>query len=359
MQRRGCVAAVARRALGCGRGIREPGVGSADAACLQASPSVQHSFQIVPLHKHSNYMLSKLLPILLRPPPQIGFEWDRIVLHRMLNKIISQPQADNKARRLPRLKVGRLGWAGWGHLVGCGWDSEWISRHMSERLSASGLLSPACCCVTHISAAMFPLLWFHPPPPPPPSLRSCCTTCRSSQRQECTRATSAWSWTRRRRWAGSALGWAGCGCYAATAVWSREQKQHIARAPEVGGLWDILLATPHSTSPTSLTSPNSSLCPTPSLAPQSILSAGMGPRSRSTPTAARSLAVVDRLRRRLRSKGLRASFNLQMVRGPGWGQAAADGWYCGSVTASGWKTTLPAPAVASSQASSTPILLHA
>lgn len=38
--------------------------------------------------------------------PQIGFEWDRIVLRRMLTKIISQPQADNKARRLPRLKVG-------------------------------------------------------------------------------------------------------------------------------------------------------------------------------------------------------------------------------------------------------------
>ena len=30
----------------------------------------------------------------------IGFEWDRIALHRMLNKIISAPQ-ENNARRLP------------------------------------------------------------------------------------------------------------------------------------------------------------------------------------------------------------------------------------------------------------------
>lgn len=51
----------------------------------------------------------------------------------------------------------------------------------------------------------------------------------------------------------------------------------------------------------------------------------MGPRSRSNPTAARSLAVVDRLRRRLRSKGLRASYNLQMVRGQGRGQQGPRG----------------------------------
>ncbi len=60
--------------------------------------------------------------------------------------------------------------------------------------------------------------------------------------------------------------------------------------------------------------------------PQAILSAGMGPRSRATPTPARSLAVVDRLRRRLRSKGLRASFNLQMVRGQGQGAAWRLPW---------------------------------
>lgn len=46
---------------------------------------------------------------------------------------------------------------------------------------------------------------------------------------------------------------------------------------------------------------------------EAILSAGMGPRSRTTPPAARTVAVVDRLRRRLRSKGMRASYNLQMV----------------------------------------------
>lgn len=98
-------------------------MGSADAAACRPRPQ-QHVLQIVPLHKHFHYMLSKLSPILLRPPPQIGFEWDRIVLHRTLTKIISQPQADNKARRLPRLKVGRLGWTGWLHLVGCGWEAE-------------------------------------------------------------------------------------------------------------------------------------------------------------------------------------------------------------------------------------------
>jgi hypothetical protein len=38
---------------------------------------------------------------------QIAFVWDRVLLHRMLTKIISQPQEDN--RRLPRLKV-RVGW---------------------------------------------------------------------------------------------------------------------------------------------------------------------------------------------------------------------------------------------------------
>jgi sucrose-phosphate synthase len=108
---------------------------------------------------------------------QIGFEWDRIVLHRMLTKIISQPQADNKARRLPRLKE--------------------LLYNVQEQPAAG----------------------VHP--------RHIC----------------------------------------------------LELDPET----------------------------------QAILSAGMGPRSRSTPTAARSLAVVDRLRRRLRSKGLRASFNLQMV----------------------------------------------
>ncbi|PSC69593.1 Sucrose-phosphate synthase [Micractinium conductrix] len=47
---------------------------------------------------------------------------------------------------------------------------------------------------------------------------------------------------------------------------------------------------------------------------QAILSAGMGPRGREAqPSPARSLALVERLRRRLRSKGMRASYNLQMV----------------------------------------------
>jgi hypothetical protein len=39
----------------------------------------------------------------------------------------------------------------------------------------------------------------------------------------------------------------------------------------------------------------------------------MGPRTRAT--GARTLAVVERLRKRLRSKGMRASYNLQMVGG--------------------------------------------
>lgn len=46
---------------------------------------------------------------------------------------------------------------------------------------------------------------------------------------------------------------------------------------------------------------------------QAILAAGWGPRSRSTSASARTLALVERLRRRLRSKGMRASYNLQMV----------------------------------------------
>jgi hypothetical protein len=50
---------------------------------------------------------------------------------------------------------------------------------------------------------------------------------------------------------------------------------------------------------------------------QAILSAGMGPRSRASPSPARTLAAADRLRKRLRSKGIRASYNLQMVPRPG------------------------------------------
>lgn len=47
---------------------------------------------------------------------------------------------------------------------------------------------------------------------------------------------------------------------------------------------------------------------------QSILAQGMGPRSRAAQqTPAGSLAVAERLKRRLRSKGMRASYNLQMV----------------------------------------------
>lgn len=45
---------------------------------------------------------------------QIAFVWDRVLLHRMLTKIISQPQENN--RRLPRLKVRALlcsAWGGW------------------------------------------------------------------------------------------------------------------------------------------------------------------------------------------------------------------------------------------------------
>ena len=46
----------------------------------------------------------------------------------------------------------------------------------------------------------------------------------------------------------------------------------------------------------------------------------MGPRGREAqPSPARSLALVERLRRRLRSKGMRASYNLQMVGGGGGG----------------------------------------
>lgn len=61
----------------------------------------------------------------------------------------------------------------------------------------------------------------------------------------------------------------------------------------------------------------------------------MGPRSRGAHPAARTPALVDRLRRRLRSKGVRASYNLQMVGGRrrrrwgGWrghGAARAVGW---------------------------------
>lgn len=52
---------------------------------------------------------------------QIGFEWDRVALHRMLTKIISQPEADNRARRLPRLKASTQGSGG-----GCRWG--WGAR---------------------------------------------------------------------------------------------------------------------------------------------------------------------------------------------------------------------------------------
>ena len=42
----------------------------------------------------------------------IDWQWDRISLHRMLQKIVSQPSAENSLRRLPKLKVGCLGsWA--------------------------------------------------------------------------------------------------------------------------------------------------------------------------------------------------------------------------------------------------------
>jgi hypothetical protein len=51
---------------------------------------------------------------------------------------------------------------------------------------------------------------------------------------------------------------------------------------------------------------------------QSILAAGMGPRGRTTGTVALAAAVTERLRRRLRAKGLRAQHTLQLVpRGAG------------------------------------------
>jgi hypothetical protein len=104
---------------------------------------------------------------------QIGYEWDRVGLHRMLTKIISAPQENN--RRLPRLKV--------------------------RPQPAPHLARCQCCCRGTLDACrgMAPTLW--PPccPGAPPARRSCCTTCRSSPPAACTRATSAWSWTQSRR----------------------------------------------------------------------------------------------------------------------------------------------------------------
>ena len=108
----------------------------------------------------------------------IGFEWDRVALHRMLTKIISQPQADNRARRLPRLKARRRvgGVAGGG--AGAGKRSA---------AGSNGRCPPSA----------------HPAPcSPAPSQhhrRSCCTMCRRSRPRGCTPVTSAWSWTPRRR----------------------------------------------------------------------------------------------------------------------------------------------------------------
>lgn len=47
----------------------------------------------------------------------IDWQWDRISLHRMLQKIVSQPAAENSARRLPKLKVRRARSVG----AGVGW----------------------------------------------------------------------------------------------------------------------------------------------------------------------------------------------------------------------------------------------
>lgn len=55
------------------------------------------------------------------------------------------------------------------------------------------------------------------------------------------------------------------------------------------------------------------LCPAASLStPQAILAAGMGPR-RDTNEPRLMRGVVERLRRRLRARGFRANYNLQLV----------------------------------------------
>lgn len=46
---------------------------------------------------------------------------------------------------------------------------------------------------------------------------------------------------------------------------------------------------------------------------QSILAVGMGPRAKDTKGVALAATVTDRLKRRLRSKGFRAAYTLQMV----------------------------------------------
>lgn len=52
---------------------------------------------------------------------------------------------------------------------------------------------------------------------------------------------------------------------------------------------------------------------------QSILAVGMGPRAKDTKGVALAATVTDRLKRRLRSKGFRASYTLQMVCEGLWG----------------------------------------
>ena len=64
---------------------------------------------------------------------QIGYEWDRVALHRMLTKIISQPSHESN-RRLPRLKVGGVpGRAG----AGPAWRAAWQACGC-ERVSQPG-----------------------------------------------------------------------------------------------------------------------------------------------------------------------------------------------------------------------------
>lgn len=125
-------------------------------------------------------------------------------------------------------------------------------------------------------------------------------------RRGCTRATSVWSWTQRRRWAGRGLGaragqsGAGAeGCLLREATW---EAPLCVRCK--GGT--VGTAQLHCL-PEMLSHACSCHC-----CVQAILAAGMGPRRASGgPRLMR--AVVERLKRRLRARGFRANYNLQLV----------------------------------------------
>lgn len=236
LQRRRRVAAVAGRAVGRRRGVRGPGARSGRRSAIATAGRVAcRTAAVVACRNCSNCCCCKITqlhcgsqdpkdcsqPPSLHPspsPPQIGFEWDRIVLHRMLTKIISQPQADNKARRLPRLKVGGCGgwwrgqqlWLYWGAIALLGGQQPWLCCHHIRRRASCFLRlaqhnsRPACALLSTAMPAAHCLEALVLPPTRP--CRSCCTTCRSRRRQGCTRATSAWSWTPRRRWGGCRTG---------------------------------------------------------------------------------------------------------------------------------------------------------